>query len=48
MNIDLKKYGRTINVGEKFKSTVTVLKRADPNLLVLPIKVQQLILSFIE
>ena len=36
MNIDLRKYKtRAINSGEKIKSTIATLKRADPNLLIL-------------
>ena len=39
MNINLKKYrGKTINIGKSFKKNIGVLKRADPTLLVLPLK----------
>merc|ERR1712183_888533 len=38
MNIDLRKHTtRAINPGEKFKSTIAILKRSDPNLLILPL-----------
>ena len=36
MNINLKQSkGRTINPGDKFKTTISILKKTDPNLLIL-------------
>ena len=38
MNIDLKNHnGRGINPGERFKQVISILKKADPNLLLLPL-----------
>ena len=43
MNIDLRKHNtRAVNPGEKFKATIAILKRADPNLLILPLTLSSL------
>ena len=43
MNVDLRKHNtRAVNPGEKFKATITILKQADPNLLILPLTLSSL------
>ena len=38
LNMDLKRFpGRAVNPGEKFKHTISILKKADPELLLLPL-----------